>query len=199
MPAEAQDASVPSKSPVLLAGREDTGAHGLVMVIGEKFTSAPMLSETVLGRVRRELGRAEPGASVPAPPRNPDAAPGSSTPRDGALPGLTAETSERLASRYGSGWHSVARLGEEHPEWLQPIHSGVRVRGVEVIHAIRQEMALTLEDVVLRRVGLSDTGHPGIAVLRRCADIAAWEYGWSSEETDRAVDELDRRIAGGAP
>jgi glycerol-3-phosphate dehydrogenase len=195
MPAEAQDASVPSKSPVLLAGREDTGAHGLVVVIGEKFTSAPMLAETVLGRVRRELGRAGPRAPAPTGARRSDLAPGSPESPGGAPAGLPADASERLASRYGDGWHAVALLGIERPEWLLPIHPGVPVRGVEVIHAIRQEMALTLEDVVLRRVGLSDTGHPGEALLRSCAGIAALEYGWTEGETDRAVQDLDQRLA----
>ncbi len=63
--------------------------------------------------------------------------------------------------------------------------------GAEVVHAIREEMALGLDDLVLRRLGLGHVGHPGIDVLRRCATIAAPEFGWSAVESDRAVADLD--------
>jgi glycerol-3-phosphate dehydrogenase len=52
LPADATDAALPRKTPVLVAGRDTTGVHGLVIVIGEKLTSAPMLSLAVLKRVR---------------------------------------------------------------------------------------------------------------------------------------------------
>ena len=41
------------KDPIVAAGRNETGADGLVVVIGEKLTSAPVLSRTVLLRAIR--------------------------------------------------------------------------------------------------------------------------------------------------
>ena len=55
--------------------------------------------------------------------------------------------------------------------------------------AVREEMALTLADVVFRRTGLGTIGSPGEACLRRCADIMGRCLGWSearvSEEVQR--------------
>jgi glycerol-3-phosphate dehydrogenase len=68
------------------------------------------------------------------------------------------------------------------------------VLGVEIVHAIREEMALDLDDLVLRRLGLGDTGHPGLDVVRRCAELAALEWQHDATATDRAVAALDARL-----
>jgi glycerol-3-phosphate dehydrogenase len=49
----------------------------------------------------------------------------------------------------------------------------------QVSRAIRAEMALTLEDLVMRRTGIGQLGHPGDDVLKRCATLMANELGWS--------------------
>ena len=60
-----------------------------------------------------------------------------------------------------------------------------------MVHAIRAEMALDLADVVLRRLGLGATGHPGAEVLGRCAEFAAPEFGWSAAQAEAAAQALD--------
>jgi glycerol-3-phosphate dehydrogenase len=48
-------------------------------------------------------------------------------------------------------------------------------------------MALTLEDVVVRRTALGATGYPGDAVVTACGRILQPELGWSDE---RLADEV---------
>jgi glycerol-3-phosphate dehydrogenase len=81
------------------------------------------------------------------------------------------------------------------------------VLGVEIVHAIRAEMALGLDDLLLRRLDIGSTGHPGSEVIRRCVEIAAPEWGWGAQDSERAVGELEewyrrrmpaRSSAGGA-
>jgi len=45
-------------------------------------------------------------------------------------------------------------------------------------HAVRAEMARTLNDILFRRTGLGNVGHPGEDVLLRVSDLAARELGW---------------------
>ena len=60
-------------------------------------------------------------------------------------------------------------------------------------------MALSLEDVVIRRLGLGLTKCPPVDVLGRIADVAAVEWGWSSRETDEEIAGLlGRFLPGGA-
>jgi glycerol-3-phosphate dehydrogenase len=54
-------------------------------------------------------------------------------------------------------------------------------------HAISDEMAQTLVDVVVRRIGVGAAGHPGERVATECADRMQRELGWSE---DRKMREL---------
>jgi glycerol-3-phosphate dehydrogenase len=48
-------------------------------------------------------------------------------------------------------------------------------------------MALTLEDVAVRRTGMGAAGHPGHAAAAACASLMARELGWNA---DRVRDEM---------
>ena len=58
----------------------------------------------------------------------------------------------------------------------------------EIAFAVTHEMALHLDDVVLRRTGLGSLGHPGIACLYRCGEIMASLLGWSDSRLEEEVD-----------
>ena len=49
----------------------------------------------------------------------------------------------------------------------------------EVGFAVREEMAVQLDDVIFRRTGLGTLGHPGRACLDRCATIMGGALGWT--------------------
>jgi glycerol-3-phosphate dehydrogenase len=66
-----------------------------------------------------------------------------------------------------------------------------------VRHAIQEEMALTLEDLVLRRLGLGLVTCPPVALLGQVADIAAGELGWTSRHTDEEIKRLLGRFHSG--
>lgn len=52
---------------------------------------------------------------------------------------------------YGSDAVSLSRLAEERPEWRKPLHPRLPYRLCEVVWAVREEMARTVEDVLARR------------------------------------------------
>ncbi|MSO56249.1 MAG: FAD-dependent oxidoreductase [Acidobacteria bacterium] len=56
-----------------------------------------------------------------------------------------------------------------------------------IAHAIREEMAQTLADVVVRRTGVGAAGHPGDAIAARVADCMQQELSWTDQ---RKHDEL---------
>ena len=64
-------------------------------------------------------------------------------------------------------------------------------------YGIREEMALSLEDVVVRRLGLGLTKCPPVDVLGEIADAAALEWGWSPRQTDEEIAQLLGRILPG--
>ncbi|MEP6592660.1 MAG: glycerol-3-phosphate dehydrogenase C-terminal domain-containing protein, partial [Acidobacteriota bacterium] len=53
--------------------------------------------------------------------------------------------------------------------------------------AIRNEMALRLADIVVRRTGLGSAGRPAPEALRACARLAAAELAWSPARTEEEI------------
>jgi glycerol-3-phosphate dehydrogenase len=65
------------------------------------------------------------------------------------------------------------------------------VTGAEVRYAVREEMALDLASVVLRRTELGSAGHPGKRALERAACVAGEELSWSVERQRAEVEAVE--------
>jgi glycerol-3-phosphate dehydrogenase len=57
----------------------------------------------------------------------------------------------------------------------------------EIVHVIRQEMAVRLPDMVVRRTGLGSAGAPPPDALTAAAHVAAAELGWNDARTAQEV------------
>lgn len=183
LPADASSPSVPRKSPVLVAHRTETGLDGLVILMSEKLTSAPVLSLNVLAKIRQKLNTTARTLQHPV-----------STTKDDTLAPVT-ESELGLEQRYGIGWRQARQLLRDQPELAQPVSAPLAIQRLEIIHAIRNEMARSLEDVVLRRLSIAQTGHPGRDVLRACAAVVANELNIETAQIDEQVAVLDRWFA----
>ncbi|MGH9311997.1 MAG: glycerol-3-phosphate dehydrogenase C-terminal domain-containing protein, partial [Vicinamibacterales bacterium] len=75
-------------------------------------------------------------------------------------------------------------------EWAAPLSDRVPVTGAEIIHAIREESAVRLSDVVMRRTPLGSMEYPGDAAARRVAEIASSELGWDARRTEDELRQL---------
>ena len=69
--------------------------------------------------------------------------------------GLPPRTGARLVQRYGDDWREATRLISEDRSLGEPVVSTLPVLGVEVVLARSREMALTDEDVFVRRTRLT--------------------------------------------
>ena len=61
----------------------------------------------------------------------------------------------------------------------------------QVAFAVDAEMALTLEDVVMRRTAIGQFGKPAADVLEKIASQMAERLGWSAEKKAREIASLD--------
>jgi glycerol-3-phosphate dehydrogenase len=179
-PAEDNAPNVPRKTPIVAHGSA-VGANGLLVAIAEKLTSAPELSRSIVRLVADKLPARK--ALVPSVPRDPAAA--------------TAETdrmtSERLMRRYGSDWLAVYSAADRDAKGA--LIAGCEALQLEVQHAVRHEMAHTLEDIVVRRLGLGQQGRPSADVIQAIATVAAVELAWDGSAVAQAVDALNRHYA----
>ena len=72
--------------------------------------------------------------------------------------GLPPRAGTRLVRRYGDDWREAVRMIAADPSLGEPVVSGLPVLGVEVNLARSREMALTDEDVYVRRTRLTPSG-----------------------------------------
>ncbi|MGH9408121.1 MAG: FAD-dependent oxidoreductase, partial [Vicinamibacterales bacterium] len=167
------------------------GAAGAMTVIGVKFTTARGVASHAAAAAARALGgRSRSGNTERA------VLPGAGIADHEALAIETARAAEielaapiirRLIDVYGDRCAPIIRLMGERSVWRMPLAPEQLAVGAEVIYAIREEMALTLVDVVVRRTELGAMAHPSDAVVAGAAGIAADELGWDAERRGREV------------
>jgi len=79
---------------------------------------------------------------------------------------------------YGSDAAAIRALAASDPKLLEPLHSDLTYCPAEVIWAVRNEMARTLEDILARRTrALFLNSRASIAIAPRVAAIMAQELG----------------------
>ncbi|GAA4412193.1 FAD-dependent oxidoreductase [Nibrella viscosa] len=98
-------------------------------------------------------------------------------------PALSAEVATHLINTYGVKAEVIAVLCADEPELAEPLTARHPFIGAEVVYAVREEMAQTLADILLRRIrlGLVDW-LATLEVLPGVASLMARELGWTSAE-----------------
>jgi len=178
------------KRPCVIDAARESGVEGLVSIVGIKYTTGMTVGARAVALAAGKLGRA--GAPLPETPRRvPE--PGS------APPGTDPVLAGRLARTYGDAVTSIFRELSDNPAHSARIAPDQPTTAAEVIHAVREEMAHSLADVVLRRTPLGTFGHPGSAALAAVASILAAELGWDAARREREIGLLEtqyRRLTG---
>ena len=115
------------------------------------------------------------------------------TPREAldALGSLSVEGVDRLVSIYGGRAAAVAELCSQNPGLLRALDGGGRVLAAEVVFALRDEFARTLEDIVFRRMMIGFDADQGRLMYDEIAALAADEAGWSPEQTTQQLEILN--------
>ncbi|HOW97277.1 MAG TPA: glycerol-3-phosphate dehydrogenase/oxidase [Kiritimatiellia bacterium] len=181
-----EHAKASHKSQIRDHAREG-GPSNLISAVGVKYTVCRHIAENLVDLAVRRLGAAAGRCRTRETPLA-----GGDT---GDFESFLAEsrrvapagTSEHLARNYGTRLRSVLALVSGDPSLARPLADSTEVLRAEVVHAVREEMAMRLDDVVLRRTGLGTLGHPGRPTLEECARLMAAELGWSPA---RQADEL---------
>jgi len=112
---------------------------------------------------------------------------------DGSPPpvmSIDQEAWDHLQRVYGAEAPRVASLAQASPSLGARLVPHLPVIGAQVVEAVRNEMALTLEDIVLRRTGLGSAGYPGDEAVLKVEHIARNELGWNSARVQDEVQAL---------
>jgi glycerol-3-phosphate dehydrogenase len=171
------------KTNLAAVTREFTVAEpqpGLLMPLGGKFTTARCDAVEIGDRVVRQLGlHGRPSRTARQPlPGTPVTGEPFERWQAAMLPllkqrGVDEECARALTLRHGTGIGRIAELLQEEPRWAQRITPATTLVVAEAVLAVRDEMALSLEDVVRRRLPLTLLMPHDPHVINKLAELLA--------------------------
>jgi glycerol-3-phosphate dehydrogenase len=101
---------------------------------------------------------------------------------------------------YGADASAVRDLGNEHPEWNEPLHHALPYRAGEVVWAARHEAARSVQDVLARRTrALFLDARASIDAAPIVARLLAAELGRDQPWEARQIAEFNSLAAGYLP
>jgi len=95
-----------------------------------------------------------------------------------------AHTIEYLGRNYGTEYSEILKIARSDKSLAEPLNEDGEMLA-QVIYAIREESALTLKDIMVRRTGIGTLGDPGDEVIGKVADLAAKELGWDASRIEK--------------
>jgi glycerol-3-phosphate dehydrogenase len=178
-PLLAGDLRVPA-SAVSREHRILTGRGGMVTVAGGKLTTYRQMAAEAVDAVVRRLGSsARPAATDREPLPGGESAAWNSFLQTGLDLGLPEAAIKHLIHCYGTEAAAIFNLVQEDRSLLLPIHPDHPAIGAEIIHHVRRELAVRIEDVLSRRIHLdTETTDHGRAAVGRIAELMGRELGW---------------------
>lgn len=151
-----------------------TSLHGVVTVTGGKLTTYRKMAEDTMAQVVQML---------PTGPTVKRCVTKRLRLRGAPRPGSVHAEESHLWGRYGTESDAVLAVAEGRPELLEPVVEGLPYIGAEIVYAAREEMAMSVEDVLARRTRalLLHARHSAEAA-GAVSRLLAPELGWTPEE-----------------
>lgn len=172
----------------------DRGPAGMFTIAGGKLTTYRAMASEMVDLVEAELARRERRPRTPAPPTDSVPLPGGeagdlSPLRQAALDlGLTVETADHLLRHYGTEAAAICNLVSSDRSLLAPLDAAHPAIEAEVVHHVRRELAVRVEDVMLRRIHLGyEAADHGTAAVERVAALMGRELGWDAGRREEEV------------
>jgi glycerol-3-phosphate dehydrogenase len=172
-----------------------TNDAGLVTITGGKLTTYRVMANDVLDAVAKRLGR-----SLPPDPTGDTALPGGDFDSLAVLIDDAArvigdrDLATHLAGTYGTRWRAVWP-DVSTPGGAHRIDDSLPYVAGELCYSVRDELACTLGDLLIRRMHLAfETRDHGALAAQRAADVVAPLFGWDEPAKRRALDDYGREI-----
>ncbi|HPE07027.1 MAG TPA: glycerol-3-phosphate dehydrogenase/oxidase [Smithellaceae bacterium] len=172
----------------------DEGLPGLITAEGGKYTTSRNLAQNVLKMVEKRMGR-KLGKCITHKQRligceikDINKFIDSIKKENSDFKNMTVEY---LGRNYGTEYDKILTLARQDKKLAEIVNDDGEILA-QVVYAVREEMAQSLADIVLRRTGIGTLGNPGKEVLEKVAAIAAQELNWDASRISREIEEVER-------
>ena len=163
---------------------------GVMYIYGGKLTTHRKIAEEAVDRITEELGCPRSCKTAAHP-----LGAGAEHELEGdAKPIPTADT-ERISGRYGGDTAAIAKFIAEDRTLAEPISESSAFLKAEVVYALWGEMAMTLDDLLWRRLRIGFTPGQGVDAAPEIAHFLGERGHWNEERIASEVKSYTRRIA----
>jgi len=167
---------------------------GLITIAGGKLTTHRLMGEQLTDRIQKRLAE-EFGIHAQSECRTKE-------PLEGAqiehvrVSGVDEPVGRHLVDAYGDDATWVLAYAEENPSLGERIMPENPYLMAEALYAVQHEMALTLRDVLMRRIHvIYETRDGGLGRARTVAELMAPRLGWDGVEAERQVADYAAQVA----
>lgn len=183
------------KRSLLIDHEKQHNIEGLVTLIGVRATTARGKAEKAIDLILNKLGKRFMKSKTDTIPIY-----GGRIERferylkqvlDQAPNGLDEKVLRGLVHNYGNEYRGVLKYADESPVLAEKVGNSTVIKA-EIIHAVREEMAQKLGDVVFRRTDLATGEDPGKDAIRICADLMATELGWTGNRIGEEIEDVKK-------
>ncbi|TNE57830.1 MAG: glycerol-3-phosphate dehydrogenase/oxidase [Alphaproteobacteria bacterium] len=198
----AQDTYGASRAAEIVDHEKTSGTKALLSAIGGKWTTSRHIAKQAVDKAVKKLGR--PGLTTC---RSDELVTwGGATGNFNAFkqtlaekhPDWSQDIRANLAKTYGSQAPRLIALAEKTPALKERLDPNQPFIAAEVIYAVQEEMALSLEDVVMRRTCVGTLGRPSETLLSAVIDLMRGPLGWSESQIAQERAQLDIHFGPGA-
>jgi glycerol-3-phosphate dehydrogenase len=169
---------------------------GLISIMGGKWTTYRAMAEDTINAVQKHLGIAKTECLTIHHPL---------IGADGYTPeywqalvheyGIPEKTARHLAEKFGTRAPRVLEIARDFPFLAELVVDGSPALRAEVAYCARNEMAVTIEDILSRRLGMQvHSWRDAIRAAPAVASILRAELDWSAETERRAVEQYVSKI-----
>ena len=176
--------------------------EGFISVAGVKLTSYRDAAQQVVDIIQRRIGRRTPCTTHKTPffpelhgtYEKVEEFIKTTAPAEAARYGVERETVELLIRNYGARFREILALTEENPSWKEKICANHTDILAQVIHAARNELAVTPGDFLLRRCLIGRSKCLGLDCVETVAKTMGGILGWTEHQRKAQIENYRNEV-----
>ena len=163
---------------------------GALYIYGGKLTTHRKIAEEAVDRIAEGLGRPR-SCKTAAHPLGDSAV----HELDGGAKLIPSADRERIVRRYGGGAAAIGKFIAEDPTLAEPLSESSAFLKAEVLYAFWGEMAMTLDDLLWRRLRIGFKRGQGIDLAPKIARFLGESGYWNEARIASEIEAYTQRIA----
>lgn len=178
---------------------------GVAAVVGGKLTTHRTMAANLLDKITQSYGHRLPKSYQPCRTDSQELTGGEMVEFDGYLKaqtlglvkrwGFSPQTASHLVRSYGRNHLDILAIGLKRRSLLKPLIPGAALIKAEVVYAIEDEMAVTLEDFLARRTDLMHfDNQQGLRAVETTTKLMGDLLGWKRRRRKAEIEKYRRTV-----